>query len=237
MKRVFISGGTGGIGSALVKEFSQNGWQVTFTYHKSEDKAKELCAEFENCRALKLDLSNENSLEALDGEGSFDAIVNNAAVSLFSMLQDTPPEKIKSFFNIDFFGAYAVLHKLVPKLISKGNGGAVVNVASMWGQSGASCESAYSAAKGALIALTRALALELAPCNIRFNCVSPGVIDTPMNAHFSCEERKQMEDAIPLGCFGTAHQIAKICRFLCDDRSSYMTAQLVCPNGGQLIGI
>lgn len=237
MKRVFITGGTGGIGSACVEEFSKNGWQVTFTYLKSEEKAKELCRRFDNCSCIKMDLGDSASVDSLDNEASYDAVVNNAAVSLFSMLQDTPTEKMKKLFEVDLFGSYGVLHKLIPRLISQGKKAAVVNVASMWGQSGASCESAYSAAKGAMIALTRALALELAPCNIRFNCVSPGVIDTAMNRHLTSEERKEIEESIPLGCFGTSEQIAKICRFLCDDRSSYITAQLICPNGGQLIGI
>ncbi len=236
MKRVFITGGSRGLGAACVRQFSENGWETVFTYHKSEEKAKALCQALPSVSCVPCDLCDPRGVYELARTlGTFDAVVNNGGESLFGLFQDADFAQAQRFFNVDFLSPFHLLRALCPKMLERG--GAVVNVASLWGQCGASCEALYSAAKGALLSLTKALAWELAPSGIRVNAVSPGVIDTDMNARFSPQERQLLQEAIPLGRFASAEEIASLVRFLCEEDSSYLTGQVLCPNGGQIMDL
>lgn len=233
-KSVLITGGTGGIGRACVEKFVSTGWSVVFTYLNSEETAGLICRESGGAaRALRLDLSKPEDIEELIGGESFDAVVNNAGESRFSLLWDDTVSQTRSFLDRDLVSPHEILRTALKKMLPKG--GAAVNVASMWGQSGASCESLYSAAKGGLIALTRALALELGPSGIRVNCVSPGAVETGMNARLSEDEKRELILRIPMGRFGTPGEIASLIAFLCSEDASYITGQNICPNGGQII--
>lgn len=235
MKRVLVTGGSRGLGAACVELFSQRGWEVTFTYGKSREKAQELCQRLPNVSCVACDLAQCGDLyEKAKSWGSFDAVVNNGGESLFGLFQDVDVEEAQRFFNVDFFSSFHLLRALCPAMIRK-EGGACVNVSSMWGRCGASCEALYSSAKAALEGLTRALAWELAPSGVRVNAVSPGVIDTDMNARFSPEEREELCKEIPLGRFAEAEEIAKLIYFLCTEDSSYITGQVLCPDGGQVM--
>lgn len=234
MKRVFITGGSRGLGAACVRRFHQTGWDVVFTYHKSQKEARQLCQELPSVSCVPCDLSDPRGVyELAQTLGTFDAVVNNGGESLFGLFQDVDFSQAQRFFNVDFLSPFHLLRVLCPKML--GRGGAVVNVASVWGECGASCEALYSAAKGALLSLTKALAWELAPSGIRVNAVSPGVIDTDMNARFSPQERQMLQEAIPMGRFATAEEIAPLVCFLCREDASYITGQVLSPNGGQHI--
>lgn len=232
MKRVFLTGGSRGLGAACVKAFGQKGWQVCFTYRSGKEEARALCESVPNASCLFCDLSDPEEVYALASRlGTFDAVVNNAGEALFGLLQDADFETVRRFFNVDLFSPLQLLRALCPKML--GRGGAAVNVASIWGQCGASCEALYSAAKGGLISLTKALAWELAPSGIRVNAVSPGIIETAMNARFTEEEKRALRASVPLGRFATPEEIAALVVFLCEEDSSYMTGQVLSPNGGQ----
>lgn len=232
MKRVLITGGSRGIGRACVERFVRGGWSVVFTFRDSREQADSLVRGREDVvRAVRCDLSVPGEVSDLCVQtGTLDAVVNNAGEALFSLFWDCSPDRVSRLFQTDFFAPCEILRGELKKML--GRGGAAVNVASVWGQRGASCEAVYSAAKGALIALTKALALELAPSGIRVNCVSPGVIDTDMNSRLSPEEREALCETIPMGRFGTPDEVAELVFFLCSDASSYVTGQNLCPNGG-----
>ena len=233
-KRLFITGGSQGIGKACVEEFCRKGWQVTFTYRNSPQAALALQEQW-GAVPVYCDLADPQALEkALEPLGIFDAVVLNAAQSQYGLFQDLSGSKLQELFQVNVLSGYRVLSRLCPSMLSQG--GAVVTVASMWGQCGASCEVAYSATKGALIALTKALAAELAPSGIRVNAVSPGVVDTAMNGRFSPQERKELAAQIPLGRFATPQEIAATVFFLAGEDASYLTGQVLCPNGGQVMG-
>ncbi len=223
------------MGAACVEEFCQKGWSVVFTYRNSADRAKELCDRLPNASCIPMDLADDEAVYRRAKElGAFDAVVNNAAESMFGLFQDVDVPSAQRLFNVDFFSAFHLLRALCPPMLNKGQG-ACVNVSSMWGRCGASCEALYSSAKAALEGLTRALAWELAPSGIRVNAVSPGVIDTEMNARFSSEEREALRREIPLGRFATPEEIARLVYFLCSEESSYLTGQVLCPDGGQVM--
>ena len=223
------------MGAACVELFSQRGWEVVFTYHNSVEQAKALCERRKGVSAIPCDLADSEAVyETAKKLGAFDAVVNNGGESLFGLFQDVDFKQARRFFNVDFFSPFHLLRALCPAMLNKGKG-ACVNVTSMWGRCGASCEALYSAAKAALEGLTKALAWELAPSGIRVNAVSPGVIDTDMNARFSPEEREALRAEIPLKRFAAPEEIASLICFLCSDDSSYLTGQVLCPDGGQVM--
>ena len=235
MKRVLITGGSRGIGRACAERFLRGGWSVIFTFRSSEKQAEEMVRDREDViRAVRCDLSVPDDVAALCAQtGALDAVVNNAGEALYGLFWDSTPDKARRIFETDFFAPCEILRLELKKMLSRG--GAAVNIGSVWGQCGASCEAVYSAAKGALIALTKALALELAPSGIRVNCVSPGVIDTDMNSRLTPDERAALCESIPMGRFGTPDEVAELVYFLCGDASSYVTGQNLCPNGGMFM--
>lgn len=228
MKRALVTGGTRGIGLAVCKLLSEKGYCVTALYAGGAGltEAQKLLPEVEFIRA---DVSDEEAVRAvIEKIPRLDILVNNAGVSLYKQVQDTARGDFERVMNVNMGGAFYCTKYAVKKMLE--NGGAIVNVSSVWGETGGSCESVYSASKGALIAFTKALAKELAPSGITVNCVSPGVIDTDMNAHLNQEERAALCEEIPLGRFGRVEEIAEAVLFLAE--AKYVTGQVVSINGG-----
>lgn len=229
MKRALVTGGTRGIGLAVCRLFSQNGYAVTATYSHSEEDAVRARKLLPSVAFVKADVSSEADAEALfAGFSALDVLVCNAGVALFKQVQDVTAEEYRRVMDTDMGGVFLCAKHAVKKMLERG--GAIVNVASVWGETGGSCESVYSAAKGAVIAFTKALAKELAPSGITVNCVSPGVIETSMNARLTAGEKKMLEEEIPLGRFGTAEEVASAILFLAEHR--YITGQVLSVNGG-----
>lgn len=229
MKRALVTGGTRGIGLAICRMLVENGYTVTALYGRDFKSAEEAQKELPDVEFLRADVADERAVkEVFSRFSTLDVLVNNASVSLFSQVQDTDMGAFDSVMGVNMGGVFLCCKHAVPKMI--GSGGAIVNVASVWGETGGSCESVYSASKGAVIAFTKALAKELAPSAVTVNCVSPGVIDTVMNARLNGEERAALCGEIPLGRFGTPEEVASAVLFFLQNR--YVTGQVLGVNGG-----
>lgn len=242
MKTVLVSGGARGIGRAIVKLAAKQGYAVAFTYKNSDEKAIELIAELaqDGCMvsAYKADSADKEALkrvvDAVKAEfGSIYALVNNAAESVIAPLTDMSDSEISRILAVNLEGAIT-LTKLVCPVMTSAREGRIINISSVWGVSGASCESVYSAAKGGLISFTKAMAKELAPSAVTVNCVCPGVIDTDMNSHLSAEDRRVLEEEIPMGRFGTPEEVAETVMFFISG-ADYITGQVICADGGFIV--
>ncbi len=238
MKTVLITGGTKGIGKAIAQEFLQNGYEVILNYFHDEDAALATQAEFNMqgyCPVLmRADVSDEQQVREMFGEifrnyGTVDVLINNAGISCVQVIQDTSLFDWEKVLGTNATGTFLCSREAADAMICAGSG-CIINIASIWGEVGASCEVAYSASKGAVIAFTKALAKELAPSFIRVNCVSPGVIDTEMNAHLTEVEMEDLINQIPLGRLGTGEDIAKACYFLAEN--GYITGEVLSVGGG-----
>ena len=220
MKKVLITGGATGIGKATALLFKQKGYDVFITYNQSEP-------DFDGITKIKCNLENENEIiELFNQIKSIDVLVNNAGISLIKQINDTTAEEYDKIMRINA-RSYFLCSREAVKLMLKSHSGAIVNVSSMWGQLGASCEIAYSMSKAAVIGLSRSLALELAPSGITVNCVCPGIIDTRMNSMF---EKSELEEEVPIGRLGTAEEVADAIYFL--SQNKYITSQILGVNGG-----
>lgn len=232
---VFITGGSRGIGAACVRAFAAAGWQVAFTYRVSRETAGALADET-GALALCADLHEEAAIRraAAEARGHFgapDAVVCNAGVAEQKLFQDITDADWQRMLEVNLLGAVRTIRALLPDLLHR-KSGSIVTVSSMWGQTGASCESHYAASKAALIGLTKSLAQELGPSGIRVNCVAPGVIDTEMNAMHSGETMQALAMETPLGRIGTAAEVADSVLYLCSERASFITGQVLGVTGG-----
>lgn len=220
MKKVLITGGATGIGKATAELFCKNGWQVYITYNNTEPDASE------KITALHCDVCDEKQIEELFQKvGDIDVLVNNAGISLVKQIQDTTAEEYDNVMNTNCKSAFLCCREAVKIMLSR-HSGRIINVSSMWGEVGASCEVAYSVSKAGVIGLTKALARELAPEGITVNCVSPGIIDTRMNAQFSPEE---LAEEVPMGRLGTPEEVAQAIFFF--SQADYVTGQVLGVNG------
>lgn len=220
MKKVLITGGATGIGKATALLFKQKGYDVFITYNQSKP-------DFDGITKIKCNLENENEIiELFNQIKSIDVLVNNAGISLIKQINDTTAEEYDKIMRINA-KSYFLCSREAVKLMLKSHSGAIVNVSSMWGQLGASCEIAYSMSKAAVIGLSRSLAQELAPSGITVNCVCPGIIDTRMNSMF---EKSELEEEVPIGRLGTAEEVADAIYFL--SQNKYITSQILGVNGG-----
>ncbi len=228
MKKVLVTGGVRGIGREIARGFLKKGYRVCVTYSKDEENA--LLAEKEGLEVYKVDVAKEEEVLALFQKiGSIDILVNNAGIALIKQLQDITFAEYERLMSVNVGGVFLCAREAAKGMIDK-QSGLIVNISSVWGEIGGSCESVYSASKAALIGFTKALAKELGWSGIRVNCVSPGVIDTPMNGHFSAEEISALTEEIPVGRMGSVKEVAHAVLFL--EENEYVTGIDLPVNGG-----
>ncbi|MBU3089751.1 elongation factor P 5-aminopentanone reductase [Clostridium gasigenes] len=241
-KVALVTGASRGIGKAIALELSRDGASVIINYSKDDNGAEltlvEIIANGGSAKLLKGDISSfEKSKiiidEAIKMFGKIDILVNNAGISQIGLFMDSSEEDIDAIIGTNLLGAMYLSKHVLPHMISKGCGN-IVNISSMWGEVGASCEVLYSASKGGLNLFTKALAKEVALSGVRVNAIAPGVIETEMNSFLGEEERKALEEEIPMGRFGDAKEIGKAVSFLCDDNCKYLTGQIIRIDGGMI---
>ncbi len=240
-KTFVITGGSRGIGKGTALCLAEKGNNIIINYAKNQAAAEVTAEEVRklggNPELFKADVSVWEEAKALidfsaEKFGKIDGLVNNAGIALTPLPFDmTDYAQWKRVFDVNVFGAFNCTKAVLPYMISK-KSGSIVNVSSVWGITGGSCEAVYSSSKSALIGFTKAMAKELAPSGIRVNAVAPGIIETEMNSHLSGEEIKEIEKEIPLGKMGTIEEIGKLIAFLCEDRSSYITGEIIKADGG-----
>ena len=232
MSTVVITGGSRGIGAAAVEAFAARGHKVFFLYEKNHDAAAAVAAKT-GATAICCDVADGNAVRAAFASmDRVDVLVCNAGIvhyGLMSMMEEAAWDRI---FDVNVKGIYNCVNAAMPHFL-KTHSGSIITVSSMWGQVGASCEAAYSATKGAVIALTKALAQELGPSGIRVNCVAPGVIVTDMCATVAPEILKQMGEDSPVGRNGTPEDVAKAMLYLAD--AEFVTGHVLSVNGGYII--
>lgn len=227
-KTAIVTGGVRGIGKAISLCLKERGYKVYALYSKDEQSAAELQKQGVLC--VRADVRREEEIVAFFSVLKHaDVLVNNAGISHTAQLQDTTAAALDDLYAVNLRGAFLCAREAAKKMLSQ-HDGLIVNVSSVWGEIGGSCESAYSAMKGGLIALTKALAKELGYSGIRVNCISPGVIDTAMNAHYSAEEKAALVDEIPLGRMGLPEDVARAVLSLIDNE--YITGADIAVNGG-----
>ena len=232
MQHVLVTGGSRGIGAAVVRRFAREGWRVSFFYEKSREAAEALAAET-GAEALCCDVADEAAVGRCIGKlPPVQVLVNNAGVSHVGLISQITPAQWDRLFAVNVKGVYHTVRAVLPAMLAA-QSGCVINVSSMWGQVGASCEAAYSATKGAVDALTKALAKELGPSGIRVNAVSPGMIDTQMNAALSPDEVAAIAEETPLGRIGAPEEVAEAVWYLA--HADYVTGQILPVNGGLVI--
>lgn len=236
MLTALITGGSRGIGAAMVRAFCQAGYRVAFFYLNSAEAARALAAET-GAEAMRCDVRDSVAVAAACAEVQrrfrhIDVLVNNAGVAQQKLFTDITDEDWRSMLDTHLTGAFSVTRAVLPSMISR-RFGRIVNISSIWGRVGASCEVHYSAAKAGLIGLTKALAKEVAPSGVTVNCICPGVIDTDMLSSFTAEELRVLADETPVGRLGTPEEIARCALWLSDEQSSFITAQIIGINGGQ----
>lgn len=223
MKKVLITGGATGIGRECARIFAEKGFDVFITYHETPP-------DLEYVTPIKCDLRNEQDIKTLFSNfKTLDVLVNNAGVSLIKMINDTDYNDYDNIMSVNSRAVYFCC-KEAANIMLKVHSGAIINIASMWGETGASCETLYSMSKAGVIGLTKALAKELAPSGITVNSVSPGIIDTRMNSQFN---EKELENEVPLGKLGSTYDVANTVYFLAG--SSYITGQDISVSGGIVI--
>ena len=232
MKTVLVTGGSRGIGAATVRAFAARGDKVYFFYEK-EHLAAEMVSRETGSTAICCDVADSAAVRAaMETVGDVDILVCNAGICVSGLLQDISPEDWDRQFDVNVKGVYHCIKAALPGFFRK-QAGSVVTVSSMWGQVGASCEAAYSATKGAVIALTKALAQELGPSGIRVNCVAPGVILTDMCANVDPQIMEELRQQSPIGKNGTPEDVADAILYLAD--AEFMTGQVLGINGGFVI--
>lgn len=233
MRNVLITGASRGIGAATARALAERGDKVFINYNNSQEAAEELAKETGGV-AIRADVSNANEVNAMfEKIGSVDILINNAGISGFYMIDAMSDEEWKRMIDVNLNSVFYCTRAVLPQMINRKQG-AIVNVSSMWGICGASCEVAYSTAKAGIIGFTKALAKEVGPSGIRVNCVAPGVIDTDMNKALDEDAKKALCEETPLGRLGTPEEIAKAIVFLADE-NSFITGQILSPNGGLVI--
>lgn len=238
MKTVLITGASRGIGAAAAEEFSGNGWHVIINYKNSREKAEKLAKKL-GAHSVCADITSSEQVKNMHAELAnkgihIDCIVNNAGISRQQLFSDITEQDWDDVFNMNVKGAFLVTREFLPELIHKKNG-SIINISSIWGQTGASTEVHYSASKAAVIGMTKALAKELALSGIRVNCICPGFIDTDMNSAYSEDDIAAITEEIPLMRIGTPKEAAQAISFLASDKASYITGQIIGVNGGWFI--
>lgn len=241
MKTVVVTGASKGIGRAVAKEFANNGYNVVICYNKSVSDAQQLLNEVSQTTraiAVNVDVSNEDDVKNMveitkKTFGNIDVLVNCAGVSDTRLLIDSTKEDYDFVFDTNMRGTYNTC-KLVGREMLSNQSGKIINISSIWGLRGGSCESVYSASKGAIIAFTKALAKELGPNGINVNVVAPGFIQTDMTKNVTEEIKQEIMESSALGRLGTPEDVASVVLFLASEKSNFITGQVISVDGGWL---
>ena len=240
---VFITGASRGIGRATAKKFAREGWQVAIHYHTAEEQARSLAEELrqQGCNAMifQADVADGAQIrwainQAETQMGPVQALINNAGIAQQKLFTDIREEEWDRMFDVTIKSCFHTCQAVLPSMIRRQKG-SIVNLSSIWGISGASCEVHYSAAKAAVIGFTKALAQEVGPSHIRVNCVAPGVVATEMNSNLSSADLAVLREETPLAMIGEPEDIAEAIYFLASEQSRFTTGQVLSPNGGFVI--
>lgn len=240
-KVAIVTGASRGIGRGIAIELAKEGAAIVINYSKDDKGAEEtykmLTEIGVSAIKLKRNITNFHETEDIVKEtikhyGKIDILVNNAGRSIIGLFMDAGKEEIDSLIQCNLLGAMYLTKNAIPHMLERG--GAILNISSMWGDVGASCEVLYSASKGGINLFTKALAKEMAPSKIRVNAIAPGVINTKMNSFLNEEDKKELQEEIPMGRFGESSEIGKIAAFLCSDDASYITGQIIRADGGMI---
>lgn len=239
LQTALITGGSRGIGRAAAKALAENGYRVIINYNNSEKQANELKNELNSkglcAEIFKADVSNRQQVEKMfEFAEGVDLLVNNAGIAEQILFSDITEEKWKRIFDVNVNGVFNCCQCALPYMIHNKKG-KIINISSIWGITGASCEVHYSATKAAIIGFTKALAKELGPSGITVNCIAPGVIATEMNGNLSEETIEELKEETPLGVIGAPEDIADTVLFLAKNSGNFITGQVISPNGGFLI--
>ena len=242
-KIALVTGSSRGIGRAIARELAREGWKVCINYRVRRDCAESLLEEISafggEAMIYGADVSRREEVNAMvaaieSNWGAVSLLVNNAGVAGQALFQDVTDELWHRYFSVNVDGAFHAIQAVLPPMLRE-HAGCIINVSSMWGLRGASCEVTYSCTKAALIAMSRSLALELAPTNIRVNCIAPGVIKTDMLDALPAEVLPQLAEETPLRRLGTPEDIAHLAVFLASDKSSFITGQVITADGGFIV--
>ena len=237
-KIALVTGASGGIGSACAKKLAEEGYTVIVHYYRHREEAERIASRIGG-DPVQADLRSEAAVDALVDEvlgkfGRIDVLVNNAGISRVNQVQDVSNFEWDLLQATNATSTFLMTRAVLPSMIEE-RSGAIVNIASMWGIAGGSCESAYSASKGAVISFTKAVAKEVGPSGIRVNCVAPGVIETAMLSRYSSEELAALADETPLGRLGDPEDVAEAVAFLASDRASFITGKVLSVDGGFIL--
>ncbi len=235
MKNILITGGSRGIGAAIVRKFASNGYNVAFIYKNRHTEAENISRET-GAFAICADVSNPSECagavrEATEKMGGIDILINNAGIAQFKIFTDISNEDFEKMISVNLSSVFYCTRECSVGMIRQ-KYGRIINISSMWGITGASCEVHYSAAKAGVIGMTKALAKELGPSGITVNCICPGVIETEMNASLNEEALAALADETPLCRLGTPRDVAELAFYLASDSASFITGQIISADGG-----
>lgn len=245
MKSVLITGGSGGIGTALCVAFAQAGYNVIIHSHSKIEKAENLAEIIKksygvNAIAIQADVADRKSVNAMfdvidSTFGKIDVLVNNAGIAQQKLFTDISIDEWKNMIGINLDGVFNCSQEALKRYMIKNHSGVILNISSMWGQVGASCEVHYSASKAGVIGLTKALAKEVGLSGVRVNCICPGVVMTDMMKDFDEQTVSELKEETPLNMLGTPKDIADSAVFLCSNKAKFITGQILGVNGGYVI--
>ena len=245
MKTVIVTGGSRGIGKAIVYAFANAGYNVLLNYNHSFQSAKDIVSDLKDCTGVvemfKADVTNREEVDAMveyavKEFGGIDVVVNNAGISQVGLFTDIEEEEWKRVIDVNLTGVFNVTQSALKQGMVSKKDGTIINISSIWGITGGSCEVAYSASKAGVIGFTKGLAKELAPSNITVNTIAPGAIATDMiTKEYSEQDINVIKKEIPMGRLGTPEEIAKLVLYLASDDARYITGQVISPNGGSVI--
>lgn len=241
-KVALVTGASGGIGKAIALELAKSGATVVINYSKDDNGAETTLAEIIAIggygKLIKGNIGDAKRAKkiidfVIQDFGKIDILVNNAGISIVGLFMDSTEEEISNIISTNLLGAIYLSKYALPHMIKRGYGN-IINISSMWGEVGASCEVLYSTTKGGINLFTKSLAKEVAPMGVRVNAIAPGAINTEMNSFLSEEDKLELEREIPVGRFGETKEIAKAVLFLCNDECKYLTGQVIRVDGGMI---
>lgn len=238
-KIALITGASGGLGAEIARCLNRDGITTLLHYNHSADKITALSKELGGAETFRADFESPEDIEEMFKQiearfGGIDLLINNAGIASYGLITDISPREWRSLFAVNVDAVFHCCRLAIPRMVSR-KSGKIINISSIWGVCGASCEAAYSAAKSAVIGLTKALAKELGPSGITVNCVAPGAVLTDMLCSLSEDALQLVKDETPLGRLGKPSDIAELVAFLASERADFITGQVISPNGGIVI--